>query len=116
MLSLIDTGRFSLCVSVPLVLEYEAAAKKQSRATGLTSADIDAIVDYICLVAEKHKVYYLWRPLLKDPKDDMVLELAVASNADAIITYNKADFGGSENFGIKAITPKELLVQIGEMA
>jgi predicted nucleic acid-binding protein len=116
MLSLIDTGKFSLCVSVPLVLEYEAAAKKQSRATGLPSADIDAIVDYICLVAEKHKVYYLWRPLLKDPKDDMVLELAVASNAEAIVTYNKADFSGSEHFGIKAITPKELLMQIGEIA
>jgi predicted nucleic acid-binding protein len=116
MLSLIDSGKFILCVSVPLVLEYEAAAKKQSRATGLTSADIDAIVDYICLVAQKHKVYYLWRPLLKDPKDDMVLELAVASNAEAIVTYNKADFNGSEHFGIKAITPKELLIQIGEIA
>ena len=115
MLSLIDSGKFILCVSVPLVLEYEAAAKKQSRATGLTSADIDAIVDYICLVAQKHKVYYLWRPLLKDPKDDMVLELAVASNAEAIVTYNKADFRGSEHFGVKAITPKELLMQIGEI-
>jgi putative PIN family toxin of toxin-antitoxin system len=115
MLSLIDSGKFSLCISVPLILEYEAAAKRQSRATGLISADIDAIIDYICLVAEKHKVYYLWRPFLKDPKDDMVLELAVASNAEAIITYNKADFNGSEQFGIKAITPKELLTQIGEI-
>ena len=115
MLSLIDSGKFSLCVSVPLVLEYEAATKRQSRATGLSSADIDAIIDYICLVAEKHKVYYLWRPLLKDPNDDMVLELAVASNAEAIVTYNKADFKGSEHFGIKAISPRELLTQIGEI-
>lgn len=115
MLSLIDSGKFSLCISVPLVLEYEAATKRQSRATGLSSADIDAIIDYICLVAEKHKIYYLWRPLLKDPKDDMVLELAVASNAGAIVTYNKADFKGSEHFGIKAIAPRELLTQIGEI-
>ena len=115
MLSLIDSGKFSLCISVPLVLEYEAATKRQLQTTGLSSTDIDAIIDYICLVAEHYKVYYLWRPLLKDPKDDMVLELAVASNAKAIITYNKADFKGSEHFGIKAITPKELLQQIGEI-
>ena len=100
---------------MPLILEYEAAAKRQSRATGLISADIDAIIDYICMVAEKHRVYYLWRPLLNDPKDDMVLELAVASNAEAIVTYNKDDFIGSEHFGIKVITPKELLTQIGEI-
>jgi predicted nucleic acid-binding protein len=113
MLSLIDAGKFLLCVSVPLVLEYEAAAKKQSRAMELNATDIEAIVDYICLRAEHHKVYYLWRPLLKDPKDDMVLELAVASNSEAIVTYNKSDFVGSEHFGIKVITPKELLTEIG---
>lgn len=115
MLSLVDSKRFSLCVSVPLVLEYEAAAKRHSRATGLTSANVDAIIDYICSVVEKYKVYYLWRPLLKDPKDDMVLELAVASNAEAIVTYNGADLKGSKHFGIEAITPKELLMRIGEI-
>jgi predicted nucleic acid-binding protein len=60
-------------------------------------------------------VYYLWRPLIRDPKDDMVLELAVASNAEFIVTYNKADFKGSEHFGIKTITPKELLTKIGDI-
>jgi putative PIN family toxin of toxin-antitoxin system len=115
MLSLIDGGKFLLCVSVPLVLEYEAAAKRHLKAIGPSSTDIDAIIDYICLVAEHHKVFYLWRPLLRDPKDDMVLELAVASNAEFIVTYNKADFEGSEHFGIKTITPKELLTQIGDI-
>ena len=45
----------------------------------------------------------------------MVLELAVASNAEAIVTYNEADFKGSEHFEIKAISPRELLTQIGEI-
>lgn len=115
LLSLIDTGKFILCVSVPLVLEYEAAVKKESRATGLTSPDVEAIIDYICNVAERYKVYYLWRPFLRDPKDDMVLELAVSSSADSIITYNKTDFKGTEQFGIGVISPKDFLKQIGEL-
>ncbi len=115
LLSLIDSGKFSLCVSVPLVLEYEAAAKKELRATGLNSSDIDGIIDYICRVSNHFKVYYLWRPFLRDPKDDMVLELAVSSSADFIVTYNKADFKGTGQFGIKVISPKELLREIGEL-
>ncbi len=115
MLSRIDCGKFILCVSVPLVLEYEAATKKNLRAVGLSAADVDEIIDYICKVAEHYKVYYLWRPFLKDSKDDMVLELAVSSSADFIVTYNRADFRGAEQFGIKILTPKRFLQQIGEL-
>ncbi len=92
MLSVIDSGRFTLCLSVPLVLEYEAAAKSHSRTSGLSSSDIDAIIDYLCRVGQHYKVYYLWRPFLRDPKDDMVLELAVTSNAQSIVTFNTVDF------------------------
>jgi putative PIN family toxin of toxin-antitoxin system len=115
-LSLVDSGKFTLCLSVPMVLEYEAASKRQTKATGLTAADVDAIIDYLCLVGERHKVYYLWRPFLKDSKDDMVLELAVSSNAESIVTYNRGDFKGANQFGIKVITPKALLQQIGVLA
>jgi predicted nucleic acid-binding protein len=96
-----------------MVLEYEAALKRQTKATGVSAADVDAIIDYLCLVGEHCKVYYLWRPFLKDPKDDMVLELAVSSNAESIVTYNKSDFKGANQFGVKVITPKALLQQIG---
>jgi len=116
MLSLIDTGKFTLCLSVPLVLEYEAAAKKQGKVTGLTAAEVDAIIDYVCRVGEHYKIYYLWRPLLRDPKDDMVLELAVTSNAESIITYNGADFKGAEQFDVRVRTPKQLLEQIGVLS
>ena len=115
-LSLADSGKFTLCLSVPMVLEYEAASKKQTKATGLAAADVDAIIDYLCLVGEHYKVYYLWRPFLRDTKDDMVLELAVASNAESIVTYNRGDFKGANQFGVKVITPKALLQQIGVLA
>ena len=116
LLTLIDSGKFDLCVSVPLVLEYEATANKQLRTTGLKVSDVEAIIDYICHVAKHYKVYYLWRPFLKDPKDDMVLELAVSSNAEFIVTYNRSDFKGSEQFRIRTISPHEILEQIGEVS
>jgi putative PIN family toxin of toxin-antitoxin system len=116
LLSLIDSGKFSLCVSVPLVLEYEAATKRHAKTIGLTYTDIDNILDYLCLVAEHHRVYYLWRPTLKDPNDDMVLELAVSCKAEAIVTYNRGDFKGVEQFGIRILSPKDFLKQIGELS
>lgn len=109
----IGSGLFDMNISVPLILEYEGAAKRLIGETKLTSGDIDDIIDYICSVAKHWKIFYLWRPFLKDPKDDMLLELAVTSTSNFIITYNKKDFQGSENFGIKAVTPKEFLKKIG---
>src|SRR5438128_427106 len=72
---------FTLCISVPLVLEYEAVAKRQSRELGLSFADIDDVLDYVCSIAEPHAIFYLWRPFLTDPRDDLVLELAVEAQA-----------------------------------
>jgi putative PIN family toxin of toxin-antitoxin system len=115
LLSIIDSGKFELAVSVPLVLEYEAASKKHLRASGLFASDVDAIIDYICSVAGHYRIYYLWRPFLSDPKDDMVLELAVVSNASHIVTYNGADFKGIEKFGLRAVKPRDFLQEIGEI-
>lgn len=115
LLSIVDSGKFELAISVPLVLEYEAAAKKHLRATGLSASDVDAIIDYICSIAGHYKIYYLWRPFLPDAKDDMVLELAVVSNASYIVTYNGADFKGIEKFGLRAITARDFLREIGEI-
>jgi predicted nucleic acid-binding protein len=58
-------------------------------------------------------IYFLWRPFLKDPKDDMVLELSVAARAKYIVTFNTRDFKGTDKFGIEAITPKVFLNKIG---
>lgn len=113
-LTLVDSGKFRLRLSVPLVIEYEASAKRLIGKGGLSSGDVDVIIDYLCKVGEHCKVYFLWRPTLKDPKDDMVLELAVASSAEAIVTFNRADFRGSEAFGVRVLSPQQLLRAIGE--
>ena len=105
-----------MSVSVPLFLEYESVAKRISKSLGITYSDIDDILDYICHIASHRKIYYLWRPFLRDPGDDMVLEVAVESESDFIVTHNIRDFIGIEQFGIKAITPKQLLNKIGELS
>ena len=77
LLELLADGVFEVSVSVPLVLEYEAVARRQARELGLTHADVDAVVDFVCRQAHHRKIFYLWRPFLRDPNDDMVLEVAV---------------------------------------
>lgn len=113
LLSLIDSGKFEINISVPLILEYEETAKRLVGEIALTEQDIDDILDYICRVARHRKIYYLWRPFLSDLEDDMVLELAVTAECDFIVTFNKSDFQGIEQFGLTAITPQEFLRLIG---
>jgi predicted nucleic acid-binding protein len=113
---LLESGKFEINVSVPLIFEYEEVAKRPvGKKTGLRPNDVDDILDYVCSVANRRKVYYLWRPFLKDPKDDMVLELAVSAGCDIIVTYNKDDFEGVEQFGVRVMTAQEFLRAIGEL-
>lgn len=111
LLSLIGTNKFITHISVPLMLEYEEVLHPLFESLG--TQKINDILNYICAVSKKVKIYYLWRPKLKDPKDELVLELAVASNSKYILTYNQKDFKGVEKFGIEAITPKEFLQLMG---
>ena len=67
------------------------------------------VLDYFCSVGHHRVIYYLWRPVLRDPKDDLVLELAVEASADYLITHNIRDFEGSEQFGIRIISPRDFL-------
>jgi len=110
----VGSGRFVLNLSVPLVLEYEDAAKRLVGQIPLSMAQIDDIIDYLCAVAEHRQVFYLWRPFLRDAKDDMVLELAVVARADCIVTFSRQDFQGAGQFGIRIVTPQEFLQEIGE--
>lgn len=115
LLELLGTGKFELSVSVPLVLEYETASKRLLGEIALDEADIDNVIDYVCKVAHHQQISFLWRPFLKDVRDDMILELAVSAGCDTIVTYNKKDFAGVEEFGIRVLTAKEFLQEIGEI-
>ena len=112
LLSSVGTGLFDIHLSVPLVLEYEEVLLRHSPEFGLSPTDIKAFIDYLCSVAILHEVFYLWRPHLRDPSDEMVLEVAVKGNCDFIITYNTVDYHGVEQFGIRTLTAREFLVHL----
>ncbi len=108
-----DKGLFEINLSVPLLLEYEDVTKRLLDDLSLSSQEIDDILDYLCTIAHHHQVYYLWRPFLPDPQDDMVLELAVKARCEFIVTYNQKDFKGVEQFGIQVVTPYQFRQKLG---
>lgn len=75
LLSLIGSNHFEINLSVPLILEYEEVAKRYLNKILLSLPDIEDILDYLCDMAHQHEIYYLWRPDLKDPKDDFVFRV-----------------------------------------
>jgi putative PIN family toxin of toxin-antitoxin system len=109
LLSLVGQSRFALQVSAPLVAEYEAVLKRGQLA--LSDEQVDDIVDFVCAHSEHHKIFYLWRPVLKDPDDDCLLELAVKAQA-TIVTWNLADFKKASQFGVSVISPRDFLRQL----
>lgn len=103
---------FDIAVSVPLVLEYESVLLRHVGASPMSDTDVRVLIDYVCDIAIWQEIFFLWRPYLRDPKDDLVLELAVAAACDAIVTHNTRDFVGAERFGIKVVTPARYLQKL----
>lgn len=112
----VGRGKFEIALSVPLVLEYEDALLRHAPVTGLSRRDVDVILDYLCSLAHLQTIFFLWRPLLPDPKDDLVLELAVAAGCRTVVTYNVKDFRGAESLGVSAQRPGPFLKAIGVLS
>jgi len=101
---------FQPIVSVPLVLEYEMALRRIKK---MKLGDVDRVVDFLCQIGDQREIYFLWRPFLKDPNDEMVLEVAVSGRADAIVTHNVRDFEGvQDQFGIEVLSPRDFLLRL----
>jgi len=115
LLTLVGTGQFDIHLSVPLVFEYEGVLLRELPHLQVTQEAVEALIDFHCAVATHHPIFFLWRPFLRDPKDDMILELAVKAGCEFIITYNVRDFTGVEQFGIGAVEPGAFLQHIGAL-
>ena len=115
LLSLVGTHHFEIHDSVALILEYEDVIQRQRAELGLSQEDVSTFIDALCAMAHHHQIYFLWRPVLSDVNDELVLELAVSAQCEYIVTHNISDFKGTEKFGVKAITPKEFLQVIKEV-
>jgi predicted nucleic acid-binding protein len=71
--------------------------------------EVGDFLDYICSIAHHQDIFFLWRPHLPDPKDDLVLELAFAAGCAGIVTYNQRDFAGAEQLGVRIWSPRDFL-------
>ena len=116
LVSLFPTKRFSIAISVPLIIEYEDVLSRGKLPPSISQKDIGDFIDFICNIGEQQNIFFLWRPFLPDPSDDLVLEAAVAGDCDAIVTYNKRHFKNIEKFGLRILDPKEFLTEIGEIS
>lgn len=97
----------TLLLSVPLALQYEAELTRPEHlaASGASRAEVGLLLDALCAVCRPVEVSFLWRPMLRDPDDEMVLEVAVNGRADRLLTFNERDFAGAERLGVRVERP-----------
>jgi putative PIN family toxin of toxin-antitoxin system len=112
LLRYIVLGRATLVLGTAMALEYEAVCLRQVHrtASGLSEVEVVTFIDGIAALAEPVTMRFVWRPQLRDPNDEIVLETAVNGQVDAIVTFNGRDFGKApQRFGILLLTPGEVL-------
>jgi putative PIN family toxin of toxin-antitoxin system len=111
----IDAGKATMVLSVALALEYEAQCMlpEHRLASGLSEKEVATFVDGLISLAEPVLSFFRWRPQLRDPGDELVLEAAVNGQAEAIVTFNERDLReAKQSFGIAVIRPGEALARI----
>lgn len=105
----IRRGEATLLLSVPLAMEYEAICQQGEHrlAARLSQGQVDIFVTAVIAMAEPVRTHFLWRPQLRDPCDEMVLEAAVNGRADALVTFNRRDYGEApDHFGVELLLPR----------
>ena len=105
----------TLLLSVPLAMEYESVCRRSEHReeSGLSGQEVEIFLDAIIAMGEPVRTHFLWRPQLRDPNDEMVLEAAVNGRADALVTFNVRDYGTTPaQFGVEVLLPREAIARI----
>ncbi|HYM71587.1 MAG TPA: putative toxin-antitoxin system toxin component, PIN family [Stellaceae bacterium] len=105
----------AMVANVALAVEYEAICRlaEHCLAAGLKLDEVDIFIDAVIAMAEPVETHFLWRPQLRDPADELVLDAAVNGQVAAIVTFNRRDFGVvPARFGIELLTPAQALQRI----
>lgn len=108
-------GKAEWLCSVPLFLEYQDVMNRPAflLETGYSPDVLAGFLTDIASVIEPVEMNFLWRPQLRDPNDEMVLETAANGRADGLVTFNKRDFDQAvQMFSFALLTPQEALNRI----
>lgn len=108
-------GRITLLMSVSLALEFEAVCSRVEHrvAAGLSEREVSVFVSVVIAMTEPVETHFLWQPQLRDTGDEMVLEAAVNGRADALVTFNRRDYGSAPaRFGVELLLPREAMARI----
>ncbi len=108
LLRLARRSKATLLANVALALEYEATCSlaEHRLAAGLDLRETGIFIDAVIAMCEPVETHYMWRPQLRDPGDELVLEAAVNGHADAIVTFNRRDFEpANETFNVELLLP-----------
>lgn len=103
-------GAFVAVASINMMLEYESVLMRPEHlsAARLTAEEMSKVVDGLAAVMEPVTPFFLWRPQLRDPNDEMVLDAAVNGSCDAIVTFNRRHFEtAAGRFGLQILSPAE---------
>lgn len=114
LVSSLPNRKFDIALTVALYTEWQAVLTRPEHIPpGLSVADVDGFLRYLVSIAHLQDVFYLWRPFLRDPNDDMVLECAVASGSRYLVTHNLRDFNDIESLGVIPTTPSAFMSMLG---
>ena len=108
-------SELTMLANVALALEYEATCQlaEHQLAAGFDLRQVGIFIDAVLAMVEPVETHFMWRPQLRDPADEFVLEAAVNGQATAIVTFNRRDFGRVPGqFGIELLTPAEAIRRI----
>ena len=107
---MLPSSRFEIALTVGLYTEWQSVlTRPEHLPPGATTEAALAFLRYLASLAHLQDVHFLWRPFLRDPDDDMVLECAVASGSQYIVTHNTRDFRRSNELKVQALTPAEFM-------
>lgn len=115
LVSAIPSPDFEICLSISLYTEWQdVLTRPENLPAGITAEAMVSFLRVLAGEARPQEVYFHWRPFLRDPNDDMILELAFAADCAYIVTHNIQDFAGCQRMGVEAITPRDFLNLVRE--